>query len=122
MGDSDGAGVGETDGDSEGVSVGDADGDAEGASVLSQQPKNVTPSFAGQHCPCSPSGTQRSCTEQSAAVVGEADGARVGDVVGPALGDVDGIVVGDAVGAIVSHVPSSKHAPLRQSRSAKHFL
>ena len=54
--------------------------------------------------------------------MGEADGDCEGPVVGPALGDVDGLVVGDAVGVSVSHVPSSLHAPLRQSRPATHFL
>ena len=56
-GESVGRAVGRGDGANDGLSLGDAEGrpvglivgDIEGASVLSQHPKNVSPSAAGQH-------------------------------------------------------------------------
>jgi len=84
--------------------VGLSVGNGVGASVLLQQDMNVIPSVCGQHSiPAGrPSSTHRGCCEQSACVVGAADGNRVGLVLGnddgDAVGDFDGNNVGSKVG------------------------
>ena len=111
VGECDGDGVGEIVGEPDGASVGDDDGPALGPAV------GLVDGDALGDCvgPCD----------------GDADGLALGPALGPALGLVEGPALGpalgdhdgDAVGRCVSHVPSSLHRPLTQSRGpSTHFL
>ena len=104
-----------------GADVGAAVGSAEGAAVLSQQEKYVVPSIAGQHLPAAmPMSTQRTWFWQSAAVVGDVEGAVVGAREGHDEGDDEGKPEGACVGVAVSHFPSLPQFPLAQSLPYKH--